>query len=474
MAARKQRNGSDYANITYGSFGHKGNSRVVSMQPLAKDYAEMAKLLAARGGRPGPGQYADGLKKIYSISRDVRAGGGIRYEDGEWGKKRVRKSRFDDPQWKMQHMLAGSLHRLKSKRRPSSAPRQRGRGRVEEDTADEDGDEDEDEQSNQETGSNAEEDEDAVAAGATPSDMPEVIVGSAKKTPSQKKKKKKTQKQRLKSAHARRKPRRRQDSSLHNIDKIFQSKQATSFGPGFGSPLRTPIKKWRQANRINYLRSTSSTSDILKDLAQSNALEAKKKRKAQSSHRRRIAAPAEKETGDPKKELTTQQMIRRLPKYYDPKKDPAMVPKILRGGGIAPLSSLNVRQKKLLELARIRARQPRSKRSQKAEGVTSGGKAGAGGNKGANDKVVEASGVKASSTVEKGQKDGQDVRNLNKASTDGEEEALGGNPKAQGGGDSNNNGDAPVENNDNNDNNYNNNVVDDSDQESDDEYSAGV
>ena len=58
--------------------------------------------------------------------------------------------------------------------------------------------------------------------------------------------------------------------------------------------------------------------------------EAKKKRRIQSSHRRRIAVPSGDEDSSTKKELTAQQLIRRLPRYYDPKKDPAMRPKTVR------------------------------------------------------------------------------------------------------------------------------------------------
>ena len=235
---------------------------------------------------------------------------------------------------------------------------------------------------------------------------------------------------------------------------MFKSKQTTSFGPGFGSPLRTPIKKWRQANRINYLRSTASTSDILKELAESNAREeAKKKRRIQSSHRRRIAVPSGEEDSSTKKELTAQQLIRRLPRYYDPKKDPAMRPKTVRGGGFAPLSSLNARQKKLLELARIRARQPRARRGGKDS--NKGTRNSPSGNEKKECEVKAGEEKKANSSspsAEKGQKEGNEVLKNVKEETVLDEAADVDNNNGGGGSDDNN----------------------DSDQESDDEYSAGV
>ena len=300
------------------------------MQPAfsaPKDYAEMSKLLAERGGRRGPGQYADGLNRIYSISRNPLAGSGVRYEDGDWGKKRARKPRHSDPAWKTQHLLAGSLHRLKSKQRPSSAPRQRQNGGIE------DGSINSMDEEQREEG--AKKDESVVEDGSTEN---------------------KKRKPRPKSAQIRRRPVKAGDESLQSISRLFKSSVTTSFGPGFGSPLRTPIKKWRQPNRINYLRTNASTSDILNQLAQSDALKKAKKKAARPKHRRRITpavATAGIDAENGKKELTAQQMIRRLPKYYDPKKDPAMMPvKNIRGGGFAPVTCLNGRQQKILELAK--------------------------------------------------------------------------------------------------------------------------
>ena len=105
-----------------------------------------------------------------------------------------------------------------------------------------------------------------------------------------------------------------------------------------------------------------------------------KKKAARPKHRRRITpavATAGIDAENGKKELTAQQMIRRLPKYYDPKKDPAMMPvKNIRGGGFAPVTCLNGRQQKILELAKKRSRQPRIAHSKSVAEVVKGGRQG--------------------------------------------------------------------------------------------------
>ena len=69
--------------------------------------------------------------------------------------------------------------------------------------------------------------------------------------------------------------------------------------------------------------------------------------------------PSSKRPAIAGQEMSPQQLIRSLPKFYDPKSDPAMIPKKVSGSKIAPLSSLSARQRKILEFAKERARQPR-------------------------------------------------------------------------------------------------------------------
>ena len=325
-AARKKKNGTEFLHITYGSFGYKGHSRVAGFQPKSKDYEEMSTLLAQRGGRPGPGTYADGMKHYYSIARSAK-GGGVRYEDGEWGKKIARKPKFDDPDWKQRHLLAGSLHRLKSKQRPSSAPRTRKKIEVQEEGVDGRNDDD----------SISPQNDTALEQAKTPQKI------ATKKRPHSAKVRRRS----LERAHL-----------DDNISQLFRSKKSTSFGPGFGSPLRTPMKKWRRPNHINYLQSSSSMPNLGKAKTKNTSENVLKPRPV----RRGLSQTKPKAKLDiiGGKEMSPQQLIRSLPKFYDPSRDPAMKPRKISGSKIAPLSSLNVRQKKLLKLAQQRARQPRS------------------------------------------------------------------------------------------------------------------
>ena len=311
-AAKAKNNGLDYRNLqAYKGFGAKKDATSVEFQPINKDYEEIATLLELRGGvRPGPGHYADGLSKLYTFAGTknptLKKPTGPRYEQ-EIGSKVKRKPRFDDAKWKMQHLLAGSLHRAKTKNRMHNSNSRNSNSNSSSSSS---------RKSNrQEDGKELETDTEAGSGSES-----QVLT-----TPQQRQR-------RARPSTAGRARRGEMTSSSsspsasfatgatsrfrakhhHHLERsksyaAFENKRLpVSFGPGFGRPLRTPMQRWK-------LKHTNNIETIGKGK-----------------------------------------------KYVDP----AMVPRIQRGSCITPITTLSKKQLQMLQRAqRIHAGlEPRPKK----------------------------------------------------------------------------------------------------------------
>lgn len=224
--ARSQNNGQDYLNLqSHLGFAAKGKTKAIEFRPLNKEYVEIASLLMDRAGRPGPGHYTDGLDKMYAFAGNHNPTGkkivGPRMEL-DFGSTVKRTPRFNDVNWKIQHFLAGSLNREKTKMRVTNNGRHTARGGKGE--GKEEGGEGEDDTS---------------------------MTGTPKRRarPSTAGNKRKTHSERKATRHARHIER----SKSYAAFSTPTSKRIIpiSIGPGFGRPLNTPIRRLKKVSKAS-------------------------------------------------------------------------------------------------------------------------------------------------------------------------------------------------------------------------------
>ena len=267
--ATLRKNSSDYLNLQ----SHKGfgQSAAIEFAPVPKDYTEIVEVLNERYRRPGPGHYHDGLSDMFKFGSTknitMRKITGPRYEL-EISAKIKRSTKYEDPNWKLQHLLPGSLHRFREREASRTTLLKTARVGV-----DEEGGEEKTKRTRPSTAGSAR--------------------GRAAKNASG-----------------------RQNQLKQNIErsssyKKFQNKRLPmQFGPGFGRPMHTPIRRWKKKVLTKNMK-----EELLGSLG-------------------------------------------RLTKMINGKKkfiDPAMIPKISRGSCIAPITSLSNKHLKLLERAQRRA-----------------------------------------------------------------------------------------------------------------------
>jgi hypothetical protein len=229
LIAMSKSNSQEFLNLqSYKGFGAKTTRKSIEFQPINKDYDEISHLLSLRGGVRGPGQYADGLNNMYKFAGTKnpisKKPTGPRYEL-DVGKKVKRQTRFDDPTWKLQHLLAGSLNRERSKGNLNRSKK----SKTNIDQGEDIDIEEEDEEVDDEKGSTK-----TPKRKVRPSTAGSTRRNRTKGTPSsaiQFRAKHKKHLQRSKSY------------------KQFDNKRLpVSFGPGFGCSLHTPIRRWKRKN----------------------------------------------------------------------------------------------------------------------------------------------------------------------------------------------------------------------------------
>lgn len=222
--ARSQNNGQDYLNLqSHLGFAAKGKTKAIEFRPLNKEYVEIASLLMDRAGRPGPGHYTDGLDKMYAFAGNHNPTGkkivGPRMEL-DFGSTVKRTPRFNDINWKIQHFLAGSLNREKTKMRLTNNGRHTARGGK---------------------GKGKEEE------GREEADTPMTGTPKRRVRPSTAGNKRKAHSERKATRHARHIER----SKSYAAFSTPTSKRIIpiSIGPGFGRPLNTPIRRLKKVSK---------------------------------------------------------------------------------------------------------------------------------------------------------------------------------------------------------------------------------